>query len=308
MTTPAPLPTEQEQAAARLEAERTAELRALVSEILKPALSFEPATIRKAIVTAISAATTPPTISVQMSGDTTTTVSGVRIEEDYSPRVGHTVLIFKQGNDIFAFGHIADLAGAASGGWTTAGLASGWTHNGNSGGDVQYRKVMQDGSWKMQWRGCVGTGSGTSVLASALAAEFCPASKRPVITGRDPAGGAVACQLDFNTSGTITVVGGTQTADSASVSGNTGSTSTEGSVSSGGGFSVGSHGHYIDFDGNGGIAGHNHFGGNSGGGFSVGSHGHSFNGDSHNHSFSGGSHSHSVNGPSWVGFNVEYFL
>lgn len=265
--------------AARQETAHTAELRDLVAELLKPALSFEPATIRKATVTAVSPSSTPPTISIRMSGDTTTTISGVRIEETYSPRVGHTVLVFKQGNEIFAFGHIADLAGASAGGWTTPSLAGGWSHNGNSNGNVQYRRVMDNGSWKMQWRGG-GNYGGSTVLASALAAEFRPASRRTCVASRD-ANGSNVVKVDFETSGAVNIVGGTTSPSGGSGGG--GGTGFDGS------FSVGSHFHSIPTGSSG-----------NAGGFSIGS---------HNHSTSSHSHSISVDSPNWVSFNgIEYFL
>ncbi|PRH79412.1 hypothetical protein C6N75_10030 [Streptomyces solincola] len=298
MTTPTP-PTAEE-LAAKAKAEQDQELRLLATEINKPALSFEPATIRKAIVTAISAASTPPTISVQMSGDTSTTIDGVRIEETYSPRIGHTVLIFKQGADIIAFGHVADLTGVGAGGWITAGLTSGWAHNGNNNGTLQYRRVLDNGSWKMQWRGGVTVGSGVQVLATPLDAEYRPASRRTMLVPRDAAGGSNEVKVDFNGDGNVTLVG-TTTAPYAS-----GSTS-----------SAGSYGGYTNTGGPGGTGSTDPFDettvhpdGHSHG--VVGSHSHSVS--SHDHYFSFGSHSHSatvnvsVDAPTWVAFNVEYFL
>ncbi|MFD8117101.1 hypothetical protein [Streptomyces microflavus] len=273
MTTPMPPTTDE--LAAKIKAQQEQELRLLALELNKPPLPFEPATIRKAIVTDISANTTPPTISVQMSGDTTTTIDGVRIEETYSPRVGHTVLIFKQAADIFAFGHIADLAGASAGGWTTASLTGGWSHNGNSNGNVQYRKVIDNGSWKMQWRGGCTVGGGSTVLASALASEFRPSSRRTKLLARDATDSNVV-KVDFNTDGTVSLVG-----MSAAPSGSSGF--------GGGGFtSFIDPGDSTTFD-----TDHSH--GVVGG---------------HDHSFSG--HSHSLNitvqSPTWVAFNTEYFL
>ncbi|MFF8831393.1 hypothetical protein [Streptomyces sp. NPDC015131] len=276
MTTPTP-----EEAAAAVQQARQAAtqhwaVRDLAIEIGKQArLGFDPMTKRKGIITAVSAATTPPTISVQISGDTTVTIDGVRFEDTYSPRVGTTVLLEKQGADLLAVGHVADLAGAAAGGWTTASLTSGWAHNGNNMGDVQYRRVMDHGSWKMQWRGGVDVGSGTAVLSTALATDFRPSSVRPILAARD-ATGAVAVRLDFTTSGTVTVVGGTTGPNS----GGSGFTSlVDLSNSTGDGYGNGDlnpHTHPIAFA-------------------------------DHDHSIP--SHSHSVTAPSWISFNgIEYFL
>lgn len=188
------------------------ELRQLVAEIIKASsLGFDPAQIRKGTVTAISATTTPPTLTLNMSGDTTVAVSGVRWLDSYAPVVNDTVLVGKQGTEIFVLGKIASVGAIGSGGgsgWTQATLGSGFSHNGNSQGNVEYRKVWDNGSWKMQWRGAAGRTSGTGVITSALATEFRPAVTRKLLAARGFGGGSVAIQLVFNTSGTVDTQGG----------------------------------------------------------------------------------------------------
>ncbi|MCX5535195.1 hypothetical protein OG785_32160 [Streptomyces sp. NBC_00006] len=74
-------------------------IRELATEIAKQAiLAFDPATVRKSAVTAIATTATPPTLSVQISGDTTTTIDGVRYIDSYAPVGGDTVLIIKAGH------------------------------------------------------------------------------------------------------------------------------------------------------------------------------------------------------------------
>lgn len=273
------------------------EIRELAKQIAQSgALGFDPTTILKGVITAIAADTIPPTLSIQISGDTTATVTEVRLLNSYSPQVGHTVLIAKQGADIVVLGNVmaqgATGTESGAGDWTVADLTNG-SHGGNSNGDVAYRRVLDHGSWKMQWRGGWNV-SGTMMIntADALASEFRPESKRSCLVARHIQTGAVAAQLDFHTDGRVELVGGTTTAASANTSGDVGAA---------GGFSVGSHAHGMPFDGEGGAPTHDHLGGTfNGGGFSV---------SNHDHGFSGGSHSHTVSSPTWVSLNgLEYFL
>jgi hypothetical protein len=228
MTTPSPdsqsplvTPTPEE-AAAISDARNDEEIRALAQQVLKASeLGFEPTTIVKGIVAAIDLTSSPPTISLQISGDTATTISSVRVMNNYTPVTGQTVLIAKQGADIVVLGQIADANGYevdnSSGGWNKATLAAG-SHGGNDNGDVYYRRILDHGSWKMQWRGGWDP-SGATVMVSALAAEFRPTSKRTVLAARQIQTGAVSVQFDFNTNGSVTLVGDTATAASAVVSG-----------------------------------------------------------------------------------------
>lgn len=84
------------------------DLRRLATVLQQSGLSFDPVTMRKATVTAVSLAATPPTVSILLSGDTTTTIDGVRIHRTYTaPAVGDTVLVIKQGKDILAWSSAA---------------------------------------------------------------------------------------------------------------------------------------------------------------------------------------------------------
>lgn len=196
-------------AAAQLDA-----IRELATQIAKQAvLDFDPATIRKGTVTAIADTASPPTLSVQISGDTTTTISGVRYLDSYVPVAGDTALIIKQGTDLVALGDIAAAYSATA--WTTVTLGSGWTHNGNSGGSVRYRRVWDNGSPKMQWRGVAARSGGGVAVSTPLASGLRPLVRVPVDTSRSEAGGAVSVRLEFQTDGTVTMVGGTTAPGSA---------------------------------------------------------------------------------------------
>ncbi|MEU6674751.1 hypothetical protein [Streptomyces sp. NPDC046925] len=333
-------------AAAEAEAAAAAQLNAireLAAEIAKQAvLDFDPATIRKGTVTAIADTATPPTLSVQISGDTTTTIDGIRYIDSYVPVVGDTALIIKQGTDLVALGQIAAAFSASA--WTTVTLGAGWTHNGNSGGNVRYRKVWDHGSPKMQWRGVAGRSSGTVAVSTPLATGYRPQALVPVTVARSAVGGAPAVKLDFMTDGTVVMVGGT-------ASPNGGNTSSESGHShgmennehnhGGGVSSEGSHTHGIaNNDHNHGsptgtTSGHSHSiattthkhgsaaDGEPGGTTSVNNHSHSINTTTHKHGSPtagqpGGttgteSHLHTFNptvdDPPWVSFNgIEYFI
>ena len=279
------------------------DIRALAAALTAPQLAFDPTTIRKAVVTAIDAggATTPPTVSVYLSGDTSATVAGVRLSNDYSPVIGDTVIVLKQGAEFFVLTSIAaegsKVISSTTGGWLTASLATGLNHDGNGNGFVMYRRVLEDGCWKMQWKGaCSISGTQTIVLAAALPSTYTPSSKQSVLAARDPGGGSVAVGLDFRTDGQIYLVGPTTVpfvAVSEAVSVN--------AVGSLGGDigSVGSHSHAYTHPTQGTIQ----TGTNGGHDHSV-----SINGHSHSANISVNV-TPSVNHPDWVSFaSVEYFL
>lgn len=96
-----------EQARRGAEARHTNELRELATELARPELAFDPATVRKGTVVSFDSTGTPPTLGITLSGDLTITVSGVRFIESYSPTVGDTVLILKQGTDVLVLGPVA---------------------------------------------------------------------------------------------------------------------------------------------------------------------------------------------------------
>lgn len=331
---------EQQDAEAAAAAQLNA-IRELATEIAKQAvLDFDPATIRKGTVTAIAAGAAPPTLSVQISGDTTATIAGVRYIDSYAPEAGDVVLIIKQGTDLVAIGEIAGQFSESD--WTDASLAAGFSHNGNSGGNLRYRRIWDHGSWKIQWKGVVGRSSGTVVCT--LPAGYRPANLRPTITARTAVGGANDVKIDFAVDGTVNLVGMGTTANAVSSHTHgvdiTDNDHTHGVDITDNGHdhaipesshNHGSHSHVVNIDDN----PHNHGGSTTLVGVTIdgNTNGETPNTSTHTHggtdltavtingttdgtgvtingdTGSGGGHSHDVDDPVWVSFNgIEYFL
>lgn len=147
-------------------------------------------------------ASTPPSVTVDIGG---VLVPGVAIAANYTPAVGDTVVLAKQGNSYVALFRIAALgskSAEAEGGWIEATLHASHAHNG--GQTVMYRRINDHGSWKMQWKGVVDYGSGQSLLlASGLAAEYRPSVARQVTVARSVTGGESTARLDIYTDGTL---------------------------------------------------------------------------------------------------------
>lgn len=316
---------------------QASQIRDLATAIAKQTmLDFDPATVRKGTVSSIASTASPPTLSVTISGDTTV-IDGVRYLDSYAPVAGDTILIIKQGTDLVALGQIA-LQFTASG-WTDATLASGFSHNGNSGGTVRYRRVWDNGSWKMQWRGAVAVSGSPTVVITAMPAGYAPAAPCPMVASRDLDGNTSTVNVVFGTSGSVTLTGGSSLAGpvNTSVTDTSGVTGTIGNhshpIPDTGGTSQ-SHTHFAGPWTSGGTSqthAHNDAQGGSTGGQNV-SHTHDVGGTqtggqtvshthtvgstadaaSHNHTLTG-SHSHTVQipviYPTWVSFSgIEYWL
>lgn len=277
--------TPEEQAAA--DAEQIKQLRDLAAEMVRLSkLGFDPLTVRKGIIAAVADTTTPPTVSINISGDETTLVSQVRTLNNYTPVVGQTVLIGKQGTEIFLLGAISaanptSVNNTTDNGWIRADLDNG-SHGGNSNGDVYYRRVMDHGSWKMQWRGGWAPGGATTMITG-LDPDYRPTSLRSLLCARALTG-SVAAQLDFKSDGSVVLTGGSTTVTSATVSLG-GSTDGDGDHSHGISDTYGASGEFVQSDGT------------------------STNGY-HSHSWSdSASHTHTPSAPAWISLNgLEYFL
>jgi hypothetical protein len=209
---------------AAIEAAQEKQLRDLATQMAQMTkLGFDPMTIRKGIITAVAGTTSPPTVSINISGDTNTTVSQVRTLNNYTPVVGQTVLVAKQGAEIFLIGSIASInpksstdATLTGNGWIRATLTNG-TH-GSGEHAVHYRRVLDHGSWKMQWRGMWNTSGSATMIgsANALGTSYRPTSYRQIACARE-SDGAVTIRMDFNADGTVTVLTGTPGISSTSV-------------------------------------------------------------------------------------------
>lgn len=282
--------TPEEQAA--MDAAQEKQIRELAAQITQMSkLGFDPLTIRKGIVASVNDATSPPTVSINISGDTSTLVAQVRTLNNYTPLVGQTVLVAKQGTEIFLLGSIASVnptgtttTMASTSGWIKATLTNG-THGANGNGDIYYRRVMDHGSWKMQWRGGWGPAGATAMIdtADALDPDYRPSSTRSVVAARNQVG-TNAVYFNFLANGEVDMIGGT-TAPTLDINSSSPGTSSNGSHA---------HGYFDDWDGLG--SGSNDSTG------SEGSHSHTVN--SH---FHGGSVT--VAAPTFVSLNgIEYFL
>lgn len=283
--------TPEEQAA--MDAAQEKQIRELAAQITQMSkLNFDPMTIRKGIIASVNDATAPPTVSINISGDTSTLVSQVRTLNNYTPLVNQTVLVAKQGTEIFILGSIASenpssvpTGQTESTGWIKATLSAG--SHGGGGSDVYYRRVLDHGSWKMQWRGMWNV-SGSWMIASAAALDenYRPSGNRPIACGRNTAD-AVTVRMDFNSDGTVNWASDAPTL-TINPSAPGGDTSTNGSHTHGISDTYGASGEFVQSDSTG----------------SSGSHSHTITVNSH---FHGGSIS--VASPTWVSLNgVEYFL
>ncbi len=299
--------TPEEQAA--LDAAQEKEIRDLAAQITQMAkLGFDPMTIRKATIASVNDTSSPPTVGINISGDNETLVSQVRTLNNYTPLMGQTVLLAKQGTEIFIFGAIAannpaSVNNETDNGWKRASLAAG-SHGGNGNGDIYYRRVLDHGAWKMQWRG--GWNASGTTIVTGLDPDYRPSSLRSLAAARNSNGLSTTLKVDFGTDGSVTLAGSSLTAN------------LDINASAPGGYtsfvSSHSHGVSVSTSGSGGTGGasagtaHTH-------GVSVstsGSGSTSSNGG-HDHSISVNSHFHggtvSTDSPTWVSLNgLEYFL
>ncbi len=258
------------------------ELAAMISKMGK--LGFDPMTVRKGVVASVNDFADPPTVSINISGDTNTLVSQVRTLNNYTPLVGQTVLIGKQGTEIFLLGSIASVnprtvasASEEDNGWIKATLAAG-SHGGGEG-DVYYRRVMDHGSWKMQWRGQWNVSGTTMISSGGLDPNYRPAANRAVAAARN-VNGADTCQVIFASTGGVTISSASSATPSLDISGS--------ALSVGGSTDVRLSGYQ------------------SAAGSDLG-HSHTWGDTTTAHTHSGSSIS--IASPTWVSLNgVEYFL
>lgn len=101
--------------------------------------------------------------------------------------------------------------------WNTPTLATGYAHDGNSNGNVQYRKITVNGQDFLEWRGGLGITYSSNALqnsgnflnnANPLAAGFRPASTRSMTAACSAASSSsLSLKLDFKNDGTTNIVG-----------------------------------------------------------------------------------------------------
>lgn len=178
---------------------------------LAAALYKEPpvsASIIKGTVTAVALTAAPPSITVQVSGDASVDIPGVRFIDSYSPVVGDTVLLVKQGSQFFVLGQMnSTTATPAENGWVTPSLGSNVTTHGVD--PVRYRVVVRDGDRVVQLRG------GVTLTSTPTALWTMPAGVRPVVDllplliARNTNGNSNVAQLQVNANGTMVLAGAT---------------------------------------------------------------------------------------------------
>jgi hypothetical protein len=300
------------QAAGSIASELSDQTRTLAMALLNP--DQVGAEVLKGVVTAVDLTVSPPVCSMHLSGDETVVISDVRFMDSYTPTIDDTVLVVKQGPDLFALGTIATNAGTPSDqGWVAPTLSSGITTE--SLDPVMYRVIVDHGSRKVQLRGSVNIAATQTALWT-MPTGFRPLlNKRPIIVARDHLGGSNVAQLIVNADGTMVLEG--ETTGVASVNGTSGGASDATTGTSSIGVTVnstafsttgsdGTHRHwhatdwhpdindFTDYNGT-----HQH---------TVGAHGH---GMAHTHEHV---HTHTVTStavahPDWLSFNgIEYFL
>lgn len=162
---------------------------------------FIGAVLIKGVVTAY----TYPYASVQLGGDTTTTITNVRHLESYMPVVGDAAHILKQGSDILLLGRLnTTTASPALNGWVTPTLGTGITAPFDT---VRYREVNDSGERKVQFRGKVAV-SGTNTTLFTLPAPVRPILSVDLLAARDITGGSCSVQISVNaTTGVVSLVG-----------------------------------------------------------------------------------------------------
>lgn len=186
------------------QAVQTDAVRSLAATLLQPDATG--AVILKGTVTAGSLTTVPPTISIQLGGDTATTIPNVRFLDSYWPVVGDTILVAKQGSSLFALGQIQAFGVTpADQGWVTPTPATNWTAATDT---LRYRVVTDGGTRKVQLRGGLSRTGGTPTLMWTMPSDARPPiNLQPLVIARDSASGSTVAQMSVNADGTMVLTG-----------------------------------------------------------------------------------------------------
>lgn len=158
------------------------------------------------------------TATVTAVGTGTITADGITarcLETYFNPAVGDVAVISQSSNGNWIAGGRMATAGTTP--WTTATLATGFTHDGNSNGNVQYRTSIVGGTRYMEWRGGLGITyvssaiqNGGDCLAAALPANLRPASLRSMVGPCSASSSSTLClKIDARTEGLLRIIGTT---------------------------------------------------------------------------------------------------
>ena len=264
------------------------------------------ALVTKGKVTNVVNPGTPPTISIQLAGDTSTTIDNVRFIDSYSPVVNDTVLIVKQGSELFALGQMNDASSVSQNGWTAPTLSGIFTTYSND--PVLYRMVNEHGTNKIQLRGRINIGGSISTTQTLFTL---PTGMRPlfdhspVLIAQDDAGGNAVGQITPMANGNINF--------SAYLSRGTISATQHGNLTTS--YYNVDHYHIGPWGSLGGSGGCQTCRCNPGGGEIIGVLGGSVQdggtSTTHRHTTDSATHTHNIQttSPTWVSFNgIEYFL
>lgn len=176
------------------------QLSSLASALAPPKTGCS-ACLVKGVVTAY----TYPYITVQVDGDTSTSIENVRHLEAYSPVVGDTCSMLKQGSDLLAIGRVnTTTASPALNGWVTPTLGTGMTTTADT---VRYRVINDNGERKIQLRGKLSV-SGTNITLFTMPADLRPIFDLQLLAARDNTqSNVVQLNIGNTASGAITIVG-----------------------------------------------------------------------------------------------------
>jgi hypothetical protein len=150
--------------------------------------------------------------------DGTVTADGIkarRMEGYQNAAVGDVIVLSQSSSgNWLAEGRLSTGADTA---WVKPTLATGFTHDGNSNGDVQSRTTVIGGIRWMQWRGGLGiTYSGNAIqnsgdiLNTALAASLRPVSTRSLAAACSAStSSSLSLKVDARTDGQLRIIGTT---------------------------------------------------------------------------------------------------
>lgn len=189
-----------------------ADIRALAMQLTSMSTpDFQASALLKGTVVSSDFTVSPSIASITLMGSTTV-IDGVLIADNVTAVAGDVVNVTMQGTKIQITGRVAAAAGD-NGGWTQATLSSGFTHNGDSQGNVEYRLIQDNGSAKMQWRGCAAISNANTTVVTGLDASLRPSVQRKLLGARGMGNGnsLLNIQFQFTTAGAVVISGGTYT-------------------------------------------------------------------------------------------------
>lgn len=152
----------------------------------------------------------PPTVTIQLGGDTSTVIAAVRYLDSYTPTPGDTVLIAKQGSEILVIGkaHEFYLGQPAKNGWQSPSLTTTWNRTVAGAAPPLFRKVFDHGEQRIQMQGRVWrNGSNTSATLFTLPVGYRPTVQRLMLAARENLGGLNEVQVVVEPSGAVNIDG-----------------------------------------------------------------------------------------------------